>query len=65
MFGSAYDRVRYRWVLEACALDADLAALPSGDATEVGERGINLSGSLACSGSMCGLCHMSIMCTPA
>jgi ABC-type multidrug transport system fused ATPase/permease subunit len=34
----------YARVLDACALRADLAALPAGDATEIGERGINLSG---------------------
>ena len=28
----------------ACALDADVASLPAGDMTELGERGINLSG---------------------
>ena len=28
----------------ACALSADIAALPAGDATEIGERGLNLSG---------------------
>ena len=27
-----------------CALGPDLAVLPSGDQTEIGERGINLSG---------------------
>ena len=31
-------------VVDACALRADLAALPAGDATEIGERGITLSG---------------------
>lgn len=28
----------------ACALDHDVAALPAGDDTEIGERGVNLSG---------------------
>ena len=36
---SAYDAVLY-----ACALKDDLATLPSGDATEIGEKGVNLSG---------------------
>lgn len=35
---------RYATVKAACALDHDVAALPAGDDTEIGERGINLSG---------------------
>lgn len=35
---------RYARVVAACALDHDIDALPAGDATEIGERGINLSG---------------------
>ena len=31
-------------MLSACALSADLEMLPGGDQTEIGERGINLSG---------------------
>ena len=31
-------------MLEATTLATDLATLPAGDATEIGERGINLSG---------------------
>ena len=30
--------------MEACALSHDIAQLPAGDATEIGERGVNLSG---------------------
>jgi ABC-type transport system involved in cytochrome bd biosynthesis fused ATPase/permease subunit len=30
--------------LEACSLKADIAMLTAGDMTEIGERGINLSG---------------------
>ena len=44
LFGAPHDAARYQRVLEACALEADLAALPSGDATEIGERGVTLSG---------------------
>lgn len=35
---------RYARVVAACALEHDIDALPAGDATEIGERGINLSG---------------------
>lgn len=31
-------------VIEACSLKPDIAILPGGDLTEIGERGINLSG---------------------
>lgn len=35
---------RYQKVLDACALTRDLSILPAGDMTEIGEKGINLSG---------------------
>ena len=54
LFGSAFDADKYEvgvvaWreaqkVLEACCLKPDIAVLPAGDATEIGEKGINLSG---------------------
>ena len=44
IFGRAFDQERYRRVVAACALEPDLAALPAGDATEIGANGINLSG---------------------
>ncbi|KAM9795005.1 ATP-binding cassette sub-family C member 5 [Neosynchiropus ocellatus] len=44
LFGNEYDRDKYEAVLEACCLLADLAELPYGDMTEIGERGANLSG---------------------
>lgn len=44
IFGSPYDKERYRRVIDACSLDSDLEILPAGDMTEIGERGINLSG---------------------
>lgn len=31
-------------VIEACELSRDLDILPAGDQTEIGEKGINLSG---------------------
>ncbi len=43
-FGSPFDRKRYDRVVKACALVADLAQLPFGDLTLVGERGSSLSG---------------------
>ena len=44
LFGAELDEDRYQEVLEACALLPDLAVLPGGDQTEIGEKGINLSG---------------------
>lgn len=44
LFGKEYDEVWYNQVVDACALRADLDMLPSGDATEIGERGITISG---------------------
>lgn len=44
VFGLEYDREWYRKVISACCLNSDLEILPAGDKTEIGERGINLSG---------------------
>ncbi|KAJ5923278.1 hypothetical protein N7454_008523 [Penicillium verhagenii] len=44
LFGSELDETRYRKVLRACALETDLAALPKGDKTYIGLRGVKLSG---------------------
>ena len=41
---SSCDMERYQQVLDACCLMTDLAALPAGDGTLLGDRGINLSG---------------------
>ncbi|CAI5454874.1 unnamed protein product [Caenorhabditis angaria] len=43
-FGKQYDEYFYSRVLDACALHRDLQMLPLGDMTEIGEKGINLSG---------------------
>ncbi|MEW5316893.1 MAG: hypothetical protein WDW38_008234 [Sanguina aurantia] len=44
VFGSAWDPAWYASVIGACDLGVDIAGLEAGDATELGERGINLSG---------------------
>lgn len=44
LFGREYNEERYQAVIKACALSDDFASLPAGDETEIGERGINLSG---------------------
>nr|AAB50764.1 mSUR2=putative sulfonylurea-binding protein isoform {shorter isoform} [mice, heart, Peptide, 1511 aa] [Mus sp.]AAB58753.1 sulfonylurea receptor 2A [Mus musculus] len=43
-FGSPFNRQRYKAVTDACSLQPDIDLLPFGDQTEIGERGINLSG---------------------
>lgn len=44
VFGHRFDPTFYEKTINACALTDDFASLPDGDQTEVGERGISLSG---------------------
>ncbi|KAG4028259.1 hypothetical protein MFRU_023g00940 [Monilinia fructicola] len=44
LFGHRFDPNFYDKTVRACALTEDFAQLPDGDETEVGERGISLSG---------------------
>lgn len=44
VFGHRWDPAFYNQTVEACALTDDFKQLPDGDQTEVGERGISLSG---------------------
>ena len=44
LFGHRWDPAFYEQTINACALGDDLKSLPDGDETEVGERGISLSG---------------------
>lgn len=44
LFGHRYDPEFYQKAIKACALIPDLAILPDGDETEIGERGVSLSG---------------------
>lgn len=44
VFGHRWDAAFYERTVKACALTEDFAILPDGDQTEVGERGISLSG---------------------
>ena len=44
LFGLPLDEAKYNRVVEICQLASDLDMLPGGDLTEIGEKGINLSG---------------------
>lgn len=48
LFQCPMQPARYNAVIDACALSHDLAELPAGDLTELGERGVNLSGVCFC-----------------
>ncbi|KAL5505095.1 hypothetical protein ACEPAH_7758 [Sanghuangporus vaninii] len=44
LFGAPFEPERYAAVLDACALRPDLARFEDGDETEIGVRGVSLSG---------------------
>jgi len=44
LFGTDYHEERYQKVVDACGLSADFEIFEAGDQTEVGERGVSLSG---------------------
>lgn len=44
IFGELMDEERYAATVKACALEADFKALEAGDLTEIGSRGLALSG---------------------
>lgn len=44
LFSSPWNAARYDAVIEACSLATDLEILEDGDETEIGEKGLNLSG---------------------
>ncbi|EPT00314.1 hypothetical protein FOMPIDRAFT_1023884 [Fomitopsis schrenkii] len=44
LFGAPFEEERYQKVIEQCALKRDLELFAAGDKTEVGEKGITLSG---------------------
>ena len=44
LFGSPFDEERYKKVIYQCGLTRDLSLFEAGDRTEVGEKGLTLSG---------------------
>ena len=60
LFGSPLDEERYEQVVDACALRADLDMLEDGDSTEIGSRGVSLSGGQK---ARYALCHSLRLCS--
>ncbi|CEL51761.1 ATP-binding cassette transporter abc4 OS=Schizosaccharomyces pombe (strain 972 / ATCC 24843) GN=abc4 PE=3 SV=1 [Rhizoctonia solani AG-1 IB] len=44
LFGAEFDKERYKQVISQCGLERDLTLFDAGDQTEVGEKGMTLSG---------------------
>lgn len=44
LFGEAYDEAKYNKVIDACSLRTDIESFSAGDKTEIGEKGLNVSG---------------------
>lgn len=44
LFGREFNKMKYDLVITSCCLETDLAELPNGQQTEIGEKGINISG---------------------
>ena len=44
LFGRPFDNRRYFEILDVCCMQTDLNNLPKGDLTEIGHRGVSLSG---------------------
>jgi ABC-type multidrug transport system fused ATPase/permease subunit len=57
LFGTAFDEKRYKAVVEACGLIPDFMQLPGGDQTEIGQKGVNLSGGQKARVSLARACY--------
>ena len=44
LFGKPFDKRNYIETVVACQLEPDLEIMPAGEFSEIGEKGINLSG---------------------
>ena len=57
IFNLPYDEKKYNEVIRTCQLSRDLEILPAGDFTEIGEKGINLSGGQKARVSLARACY--------
>ena len=53
LFGHAFNEKKYDQVISACCLEPDLDQFEGGDLTEIGEKGINLSGLSIIQSNLC------------
>ncbi|KAJ3295553.1 hypothetical protein HDU79_008900 [Rhizoclosmatium sp. JEL0117] len=47
LFGAPFDEARYKEVIKVCSLERDLTLFADGDQSEIGEKGVTLSGGQA------------------
>ncbi|KAF0701401.1 Aste57867_8103 [Aphanomyces stellatus] len=57
LFGLPYDQDKYSRVLDACALTQDLVLFPAGDQTQIGQKGVTLSGGQKARVSLARACY--------
>ncbi|KAF4034711.1 ABC transporter transmembrane region [Phytophthora infestans] len=57
LFGQVFDHTKYQSVLNVCGLLPDLQQFARGDATEIGQKGINLSGGQKARVSLARACY--------
>ncbi|KAJ7686358.1 P-loop containing nucleoside triphosphate hydrolase protein [Mycena rosella] len=63
LFGSLYEESRYGAVVECCALGPDFDMLEDGDATEIGVKGVTLSGGQKASAGSSGKVSLTLAVT--
>ncbi|TMW69132.1 hypothetical protein Poli38472_001288 [Pythium oligandrum] len=57
LFGLPFDAKKYERVIDACGLTKDLEQFPAGDMTEIGQKGVNLSGGQKARVSLARACY--------
>uniref|UniRef100_K3WSA3 Uncharacterized protein n=1 Tax=Globisporangium ultimum (strain ATCC 200006 / CBS 805.95 / DAOM BR144) TaxID=431595 RepID=K3WSA3_GLOUD len=57
LFGFPFDPAKYDRVVDACGLRPDFKQFPAGDMTEIGQKGINLSGGQKARVSLARACY--------
>ncbi|TMW69134.1 hypothetical protein Poli38472_001290 [Pythium oligandrum] len=57
LFGLPFDAKKYDRVIDVCGLTKDLEQFPAGDMTEIGQKGVNLSGGQKARVSLARACY--------